>query len=76
MNLSFSEIFIILVIGILFLKPGDIPVIAKALKSAFYKIIALKNDILNEFKSVEDEFSEIEHDLKQNNKIIPDEKSK
>ena len=71
MNISLSEIFIVLVLAVLFLKPSDIPVIMQKLGGFYRKVLNIKDTFLQDLNpfSIEDD---IEQDLKNNNKIIPE----
>lgn len=73
-NLSFGEIAIIAILAVIFIKPSDIPAIIKNSKKLFSKFLAIKNTALDELKELQNEFSDIETDLLENNKIIKEDK--
>jgi Sec-independent protein translocase protein TatA len=73
-NLSFGEIAVIAILAVIFIKPSDIPVILKNSKKLFNKFLDIKNATLDELKELQDEFSDIEADLLENNKIIKENK--
>lgn len=74
-NLSFSEIFLILILAIIFLKPSDFPMLINGLKKLFNKFLAIKNSVLDELEELKDGFKEIEEDLLENDKIIKKEQT-
>jgi Sec-independent protein translocase protein TatA len=72
-NLSFGEIFVILILAILFIKPSDLPNIAHNVKKAFNKFLALKAEFMDEIQELNDDLKDLEDDLMANGKITKDE---
>lgn len=62
-NLSFSEIFLILVLAIIFLKPSDFPTLIKQAKAFFNKFLTVKNSVLDEINEIKDDLKTIEDDV-------------
>jgi len=73
-NISFNELFIVGVLGVLLLKPKDFPVIIEKSKKLFHQALDLKDEIINGPYSLKKEIDEIQQDLFSNNKIITEEK--
>lgn len=72
-NLSFGEIFLILILAVLFIKPKDIPSIIHNIKKAFNKFLSIKSEFLDEIQEINDDIKEIEEDLLSNGKIQKEE---
>jgi len=52
LGIGWAEILIICLIGLIFIKPADIPHIAKTLAKTYRKLSAFTSDIKAEFHSV------------------------
>lgn len=67
-GLSWTEIFIILMVALLVMKPGDIPPAVRAVRGFFHKCKELQKEISSSFMEVVDqpEF----HDLKKEAQAI------
>jgi Sec-independent protein translocase protein TatA len=72
-NLSFGEIFVIIILAILFIKPSDLPNIAHNVKKAFNKFLALKAEFMDEIQELNDDIRDLEEDLMANDKIQKEE---
>lgn len=66
-QIGFSEILLIVIVGVIFLKPQDYPLIAKKIQKAFNQFTKFKKQIHNEFAEIKQEL-EID-DLKEQIKI-------
>ena len=52
LGIGWSEIFLICLIGIIFVKPNDLPHLAKSLARAYKKITNFTSNIRSEFNSI------------------------
>lgn len=75
-GLGFGEIFIIVVIGIIFLGPEKLPSaiqgVAKTIKDVRLGIYQLKKSILEDetVAKLKEDFEELSHDVEEETKII------
>ena len=65
-DISFAEIFIILVAGLLVLGPKEIPVAVKYIVQLFAKL----RDVVNEFKSQFDDIANIKQEIEDDIEFI------
>ena len=74
-GLSFAELIVIILAALIFIKPKDLPEVARFLGRSYYRCKKLWSDVKIYLKSVENELglSELRQEL---NKGISDEKSK
>lgn len=75
-NLSFSEIFLIIILAIIFLKPSDFPILIKKSKKLFNKFLSIKSSVLDELDEIKDDFKDLEEELLEHDKIIKQEHKK
>lgn len=66
-DIAWSEIFVVLVVGIILVKPEDIPKVIKGLKNFFSYLSNIKNELASVFKDID--YSAVEEDG-QNKKYI------
>lgn len=69
-NLSFSEVFLIVILALVFLKPADLPIILKQIKKLMNKLLSIKDTVLEEIDDLKDDFKELEDELLEHDKII------
>jgi Sec-independent protein translocase protein TatA len=63
-GISFAELFIILLIAAIFVRPKDIPHIAKGLRKAHKHFMELKKEVMSYYTQFHDELEEIESETK------------
>ena len=63
-GISFSELFIILLIAAVFVRPKDIPHIAKGLRRAYNHFMRLKKEVMSYYEQFHNELEEIESETK------------
>lgn len=59
-ELSFAEIFVVLVVSILLIKPSDMPKIARIVKKVFYYIDNIKDSVKREFTNIAQDSTDVD----------------
>ena len=55
LGISFSEFMVVLIVGVLFVRPKDLPHIAKILKSAHRQFHKIKSEFMSYYKQFHEE---------------------
>ncbi len=63
LDFSFAELLLIVIVAVIFIKPGDLPVIIRAISKAMSSIRSLSNEVKQAFDDVARETGL--HDAKQ-----------
>ena len=64
LGISFSELFVILVVGAVLVRPKDIPHIVKAIKKARQYLFKLKKEFLAYYNDFHEEIDEVASETK------------